>query len=147
MKGFINAFWETLNQQLTRWLYLSVAQKVLIKAYTKRHFSKWYCEHHDRTCPSSTPIPMDDTIDRWYYHCALFLNYGTSCSLSIFDISSLNCRLALNFDSCIGSSAVETPVKSQNDRTILNTNLAASSLGDLTSRRLIGWWNFSMRWI
>ena len=57
-------------------------------------------------------------------------------SLSIFDIGSLNCRLAFNFDSCIGSSAVETHVKSQNDRTIPNANLAASSLGDLTSRRL-----------
>ena len=38
------------------------------------------------------------------------------------------CRIALTFDRHIGSTAAEVPVKFHSDRTILNTNLAASRL-------------------
>ena len=40
-------------------------------------------------------------------------------------------RVALKFDRHIGSTAVEVPVKFQSDRTILNTNLAASRLYEI----------------
>ena len=38
----------------------------------------------------------------------------------------LDYRIALKFDWHIGNIAAEVPVKFQSDRTILNTNLAAS---------------------
>ena len=44
---------------------------------------------------------------------------------------TLNCRIALKFDRHIGSTAAEVPVKCQSDRTILNTNLAASRLYEI----------------
>ena len=44
------------------------------------------------------------------------------------EISNLNYRIALKFDRHVGSSAAEVPVKFLSDRTILNTNLAASRL-------------------
>ena len=47
------------------------------------------------------------------------------------EIGTLNCRLALKFDRHIGSTAAEVPVKFQSDRTILNTNLAASRLYEI----------------
>ena len=49
----------------------------------------------------------------------------------------------MKFDSHIGSTAAEVHVKFQRDRTILNTNLAASieTLRDLTERRLFGYWD------
>ena len=42
-----------------------------------------------------------------------------------------DCRIALKFDRHIGSNAAEVPVKFQSDRTILNTNLAASRLYEI----------------
>ena len=39
--------------------------------------------------------------------------------------------MALKFDRHIGSTAAEVPVKFQSDRTILNTNLAASRLDEI----------------
>ena len=47
------------------------------------------------------------------------------------EIGTLNCRIALKFDRYIGSNAAEVPVKFQSDRTILNTNLAASRLYEI----------------
>ena len=47
------------------------------------------------------------------------------------EIGTLNCRIALKFDRNIGSTAAEVPVKFQNDQAILNTNLAASRLGEI----------------
>ena len=44
---------------------------------------------------------------------------------------TLNCRIALEIDRHIGSTAAEVPVKFQSDRTILNTNLAASRLYEI----------------
>ena len=44
---------------------------------------------------------------------------------------TLNCRIALKFDRHIGSTAAEVPFKFQSDRTILNTNLAASRLYEI----------------
>ena len=41
-------------------------------------------------------------------------------------IGSLDYCIALKFDRHIGSSAADVPVKSQSDRTILNTNLKDS---------------------
>ena len=46
-------------------------------------------------------------------------------------IGTFNCRIALKFDRHIGSTAAEVPVKFQSDRTILNTNLAASRLYEI----------------
>ena len=43
----------------------------------------------------------------------------------------LNCRIALKFDRHIDSTAAEVPVKFQSDRTILNTNIAASRLYEI----------------
>ena len=54
---------------------------------------------------------------------------------------SSNYRIALKFDRHFGSPAAEVPVKFQSDWTIINTNLAASRLRDLTVRHLIGYWN------
>ena len=50
---------------------------------------------------------------------------------------TLNCCIALKFGSHIGSNAAEVPVKFQSDRTILNTNLAASRSYDKTSFRIL----------
>ena len=47
------------------------------------------------------------------------------------EIGTSNCRIALKFDRHIGSHAAEVPVKFQSDRTILNTNLAASRLYEI----------------
>ena len=47
------------------------------------------------------------------------------------EIGNLNCRIALKFDRHIGSTAAEVPVKFPSDRTILNTNLAASRLYEI----------------
>ena len=47
------------------------------------------------------------------------------------EIGTLNSRIALKFDRHIGSTAAEVPVKFQSDRTILNTNLAASRLNEI----------------
>ena len=47
------------------------------------------------------------------------------------EIGTLNCHIALKFDRHIGSNAAEVPVKFQSDRTILNTNLAASRLYEI----------------
>ena len=47
------------------------------------------------------------------------------------EIGTLNCRIALKFDRHIGSNAAAVPVKFQSDRTILNTNLAASRLDEI----------------
>ena len=47
------------------------------------------------------------------------------------EIGTLNYRIALKFDRHIGSIAAEVPVKFQSDRTILNTNLAASRLYEI----------------
>ena len=44
---------------------------------------------------------------------------------------SFNYRIALKFDRRVGSSAADVPVKFQNDRPILNTNLAASRLHEI----------------
>ena len=57
------------------------------------------------------------------------------------EIGSSNYRIALKFDRHFGSPAAEVPVKFQSNRMILNTNLAALRLWDLTVRRLIGYWN------
>ena len=46
-------------------------------------------------------------------------------------IGTLNCRIALKFDRHISSTAAEVPVKFQSDRTILNSNLAASRLYEI----------------
>ena len=56
-------------------------------------------------------------------------------------LNVLNHRIAWNFYSYISSSVAEVPVKLQSNRTILNTNLAASRLRYLTLRRLFGYWN------
>ena len=53
------------------------------------------------------------------------------------EIGTLNCRIALKFDWHVGSSAAEVPVKFHSDRTILNTNLAASRSYDKTSYRIL----------
>ena len=50
------------------------------------------------------------------------------------EIGTLNCRIALKFDRHIGSTASEVPVKFQSDRTILNTNLAASRLYEILQK-------------
>ena len=47
------------------------------------------------------------------------------------EIGTLNCRIALTFDRHTGSTAAEVPVKFQSERTILNTNLAASRLYEI----------------
>ena len=47
------------------------------------------------------------------------------------EIGTLNCRIALKFDRHIGSNVAAVPVKFQSDRTILNTNLAASRLYEI----------------
>ena len=47
------------------------------------------------------------------------------------EIGSLDYRIALEFDRHIASSAAEVPHKLQSDRTILNTNLAASRLCEI----------------
>ena len=47
------------------------------------------------------------------------------------EICSLNHRIALKFDRHIHSGAAEVPVKFKRDRTILNTNLAASRLHEI----------------
>ena len=47
------------------------------------------------------------------------------------EIGTINCRIALKFDRHIGSTAAEVPVKLQSNRTILNTNLAASRLYEI----------------
>ena len=47
------------------------------------------------------------------------------------EIGTLNSRIALKFDRHIGSTAAEVPVEFQSDRTILNTNLAASRLYEI----------------
>ena len=47
------------------------------------------------------------------------------------EIGTLNCCIALKFDRHIGSTAAKVPVKFQSDRTILNTNLAASRLYEI----------------
>ena len=52
------------------------------------------------------------------------------------EIGTLNCRIALKFDRHIGSTAAEVPVKFQNDRTNLNTNLAASRLYEILRKEL-----------
>ena len=54
------------------------------------------------------------------------------------EIDTLNCRIALTFDRHIGSNAAEVPVKFQSDRTILNTNLAATRFHE------ISWWQHGM---
>ena len=50
--------------------------------------------------------------------------FVSSRKVSSHEIGTLNCRIALKFD----STAAEVPVKFQSDRTILNTNLVASRL-------------------
>ena len=47
------------------------------------------------------------------------------------EIGSLNYHIALEFDRHVGSTAAEVPVKFQGDRTILNTNLAASRIYEI----------------
>ena len=47
------------------------------------------------------------------------------------EIGTLNCRIALKFDRHIGSTTAEVSVKFQSDRTILNTNLAASRVDEI----------------
>ena len=47
------------------------------------------------------------------------------------EIGTLNGRIAVKFDRPIGSIAAEVPVKFQSDRTIQNTNLAASKLHEI----------------
>ena len=64
-----------------------------------------------------------------------------SWSLEAAKLGSLNYRIALKFDRHVRSTVAKVPVKFQSDRTILNTNLAASRLWDLTIRRLVGYWN------
>ena len=51
------------------------------------------------------------------------------------EIGSLNDRIALQFDRHHNSSAFDGPVKLQCDRTILNTNLAASRFQDTLQKR------------
>ena len=68
------------------------------------------------------------------------------------EIGTLNCRIALKFDRHIGSNAAEVPVKFQSDRTILNTNLAASRLygilrKDVFSDIETGLWSLWSCWI
>ena len=48
-----------------------------------------------------------------------------------YETGTLNCRIALKFDRHIGSTAAEVPAKFWSDRTILNTNLAASRLYEI----------------
>ena len=52
------------------------------------------------------------------------------------EIGTLNCCIALKFDRHIGSTAAEVPVKFQSDRTILNTNLAASRLYEILRKEV-----------
>ena len=47
------------------------------------------------------------------------------------EISTLNCRIALQFDRHIGSTVAEVLVKFQSDGTNLNTNLATSRLYEI----------------
>ena len=49
----------------------------------------------------------------------------------IYEIGSLNYRIAMKFDRHLGNTAAEVTVKFQSDRTILNTNLAASRLREI----------------
>ena len=53
------------------------------------------------------------------------------------EIDALNCCIALKFDRHIGSHAAEVPVKFQSDRTILNTNLAASILYEILRKDVL----------
>ena len=61
-------------------------------------------------------------------------------------IGTLNCHIALTFDRHIGSNAAEVPVKFESDRTILNTNLAASRLYEILRKDVFSdietgpWW-------
>ena len=69
----INAFWETLYQQLTRWLCLSVAQKVLIKEFIKRHFLS------DIVNTITEYVSVINTNTHGWYHWSLVLSL---CTLS-----------------------------------------------------------------
>ena len=60
-------------------------------------------------------------------------------------IGSLNDRIALKFDKRIDSSTGDVSVKCQSDRTVLNTNPAASRLCNIL--RLIGYWNMAQHFI
>ena len=55
------------------------------------------------------------------------------------EIGILNYPIALKFDMHVGSNAADVPGKLQSDRTILNTNLAASAFCEFL--RLILYWN------
>ena len=49
----------------------------------------------------------------------------------IYEIASLNYRIASHFDRYIGTTASKVHVKFQGDRTIVNKNLAASRLCEI----------------
>ena len=53
------------------------------------------------------------------------------------EIGGLNCRIALKFDRHFGSCTAEVPVKFQSNRTILNTNLAASILCEILQKDVL----------
>ena len=48
-----------------------------------------------------------------------------------YEIGTLKCHIALKLDRHIGSNAAKEPGKFQSDRTVLNTNLAASRLHEI----------------
>ena len=78
------------------------------------------------TIPTSTPVCSSllgpvSISDKTSYR-------KISRSLGSCEIGSLNYRITLKFDRHFGSIAAEVPVKFQSDCTILNINLAASSL-------------------
>ena len=61
------------------------------------------------------------------------IDQDSNHSLLLLDMhdNTLNCRIALKFDRHIDSIAADVPVKFQSDRTIINTNLAASRLHEI----------------
>ena len=65
------------------------------------------------------------------YSCMVFFHYTLYVLCSVCSVYVWNCLIALKFDRHIGSTAAEVPVKFQSDRTILNTNLAASRLYEI----------------